>query len=115
MVAGGLLHFVMPRGYERIVPRALGHAPLLVAVSGVAEVLAGALIAVPRTRRTGATLAFVVLLLVWPANVQMALDGGLPDAGFPGGSAAVAWARVPLQLPLLVWAWRVARRARAPV
>lgn len=114
MVAGGLLHFVIPRGYQRIVPRALGHAPLLVAVSGVVEILTGALIAAPRTRRAGAALAFVVLLLVWPANVQMALDGGLPDAGSPAGSAAVAWIRVPLQIPLLVWAWRVARRTPAP-
>ena len=115
LVAAGLLHFVIPRGYQRIVPRALGHAPLLVAASGVVEVLTGVLIAVPRTRRAGAAVAFVVLLLVWPANVQMALDGGLPGAaGFPAGSAAVAWIRVPLQIPLLVWAWRVARRPPAP-
>ena len=110
MVAAGLLHFVIPRSYEKIVPRVVGHAPLLVAASGVLEILTGALIAVPRTRRAGAALAFVLLLLVWPANVQMALDGGVPDSPGPAGSAAVAWIRVPLQIPLLVWAWRVARR-----
>jgi len=109
MVVAGILHFVIPRGYQRIVPRLIGHAPLLVAASGVAEIVAGALIAVPRTRRLGAGLAFVLLLVVWPANVQMALDGGIPDAGFPAGSALVSWIRVPLQVPLLVWAWRQAR------
>lgn len=109
MMASGALHFVVPRGYQRIVPRVLGHAPFLVAASGVVEIVAGALMAVPRTRRVGARLAFVVLLLVWPANLQMALDGGLPDAGFPAGSAVASWARVPLQVPLLVWAWRQAR------
>jgi uncharacterized membrane protein len=112
LVAAGVLHFVIPRSYQRIVPRFLGHAPLLVAVSGVAELAAGALVAVPRTRRLGAGLAFVLFLVVWPANIQMALDGGLPDAGFPAGSALVAWLRVPLQVPLLVWAWREARAAR---
>ena len=107
-MAAGALHFIIPRSYQRIVPRSLGHAPLLVAASGVAEIVAGALVAVPRTRRLGAGLAFAVLLVVWPANVQMALDGGIPEAGFPAGSAAVSWIRVPLQIPLLVWAWRQA-------
>lgn len=108
-MVGGALHFVIPRSYQRIVPRALGPAPLLVAASGVAEVAAGALLAWPRTRRLGAASAFVVLLAIWPANVQMALDSTAAGARFPAGSVLVAWARVPLQVPLLVWAWRLAR------
>jgi len=112
LVAAGILHFVVPRGYQRIVPRVLGHAPLLVAASGVAEIVAGLLVAVPRTRRLGAALAFAIFLIVWPANIQMALDGGLPDAGSFAGSALVAWMRVPLQVPLLVWAWRLAQPTR---
>jgi len=114
MVGAGTLHFVLPRGYRRIVPRALGHAPLLVAISGVAEILAGVLLAVPRTRRLGAGLALAIFVLVWPANIQMAIDGGLPDAGAVAGSALVAWARVPLQLPLFVWAFRLARPTASP-
>jgi len=110
MVGAGALHFVIPRSYQRIVPRFLGHAPLLVAATGVLEIGAGVLVAIPATRRLGAWLSVVVLVGVWPANVQMALDGGLPGAGFPLGSAAVAWLRVPLQAPLVVWALRQARR-----
>ncbi len=74
------------------------------------EVVAGVLVAVPRTRRLGAWMAVVVLVAVWPANVQMALDGGLPGAGFPAGATAVSWLRVPLQAPLIVWAYRQTRR-----
>jgi len=105
LVGAGILHFVIPRPYQRIVPRFLGHAPFLVAASGVIELAAGALVAVPRTRRVGAGLAFVLFLVVWPANVQMAIDAGRPDGGL---SALIAWLRVPLQVPLLVWAWRLA-------
>jgi uncharacterized membrane protein len=112
MVAAGLLHFVIPHSYQRIVPRLLGHARLLVAVSGAVEILAGVLLAVPRTRRVGAWLTLVLLVVVWPANVQMALDGGILGAGFPANSALLSWLRVPLQLPLLVWAYRQARPAR---
>ena len=111
MVAAGLLHFVIPRSYARIVPRPLGHARALVAVSGVAEIGAGMLIAVPRTRRLGAWMALVLLLAVWPANFQMALDGGVAGAGFPADSALLSWVRVPLQVPMLLWAYRQARRA----
>lgn len=109
LLASGLAHFIVPGPYRRIVPRALGHAPLLVAASGVAELMAAALIAVPRTRRVGAGLAFVILLVVWPANLQMALDAGSPD----GASAVLTWLRVPLQIPLLIWAWRLARPGAA--
>lgn len=109
LVGAGILHFVIPRSYQRIVPRFLGHAPFLVAASGVVELLAGALVAVPRTRRLGAGVAFLLFIVVWPANVQMAIDAGRPDAGL---SALITWLRVPLQIPLLVWAWRLARPAR---
>jgi hypothetical protein len=41
----------------------------------------------------------------------MALDGGLAGAGFPANSAVLSWLRVPLQVPMLVWAYRQARPA----
>ncbi len=109
MVAAGALHFVIPRSYERIVPRIIGHAELLVAASGVAEIGVGVLLTVPRTRRLGAWLAVVLLVLVWPANWQMALDGGLPGGGPITGNPVVAWVRVALQLPLIAWALRHTR------
>jgi uncharacterized membrane protein len=49
-----------------------------------------------------------VLLGVWPANLQMALDAGSGRHEGAMDSAAVAWGRMPLQLPLL-WAARQAR------
>jgi uncharacterized membrane protein len=51
---------------------------------------------------------------VFPANVQMALDGGLAGAGSPANSAALAWLRLPLQIPLILWAISVARAGQAP-
>ncbi len=106
----GALHFVVPQSYRRIVPRPLGNAAFWVAASGALEIAAGALVAVPRTRRIGGWVAVVVLAAVWPANVKMALDGGFPGAGFPAGSAVLWWLRVPLQVPLIAWAHRQTRR-----
>lgn len=103
------LHFVSPRPFERIVPRALGSPRLWVDISGVAELAAGALLAVPATRRIGGWAVATVLVAVFPANVQMALDGGLE--GGPGilGSPVAAWLRLPLQVPLVLWAVHEAR------
>jgi uncharacterized membrane protein len=106
LVAGsGVLHLVVPRPYRRIVP-----APLvpwgaeLVAVSGVAELACAGLLVIPPTRRVGAYATALLFVAVFPANVQMALDGGVPGAAFPANSAALAWLRLPLQVPLVMWA-----------
>ena len=110
MLVAGLAHFAFPRVYERIVPRIVGDPAFWVRSSGVAEIMCAGLLIDRRTRRIGALVTIGVLLAVLPANVKMALDGGVPGAAFPSGSPVVAWIRLPLQVPLIVWAWRVARR-----
>ena len=107
MVAAGSLHFVIPDTYARIVPRGLGDARAVVFASGLAEVVAGVLLAIPRTRRLGGWCTAAVLVAVFPANVQMARD-----ATASGGTASVllTWGRLPLQVPLVLWALAHARR-----
>jgi len=108
LLAAGLAHFAFPQPYQRIVPRLLDDPALWVRLSGVAEIGCAALVAHRRTRRLGAHAAIVLFVVVFPANVQMALDGGIPGKPFPWGSPVVAWLRLPLQVPLVLWAWRVA-------
>ncbi len=108
----GSAHFVATDFYASIVPRVFPAPRALVLASGVAELACAVLLAVPRTRRAGAWCTFALFLAVWPANVQMALDGGLPGREGLLASPAVAWIRVPLQIPLLYWAYRIARRDR---
>jgi uncharacterized membrane protein len=104
LATAGVSHFVVPQFYDRIVPRALpGTARFWTYASGIAELASAALVAAPRTRRTGATAAAAVFVLVFPANVQMALD----YRSRSGPERAVAYGRLPLQIPLVVWAWRV--------
>ncbi|HUR23928.1 MAG TPA: hypothetical protein VMZ73_08670 [Acidimicrobiales bacterium] len=98
IVAGGSAHFLAPERYARIVPQALGAPRPWVYASGVAEVAAGLLLALPRTRRVGGIVTAGVLVAVFPANVQMALDAG-----------GIWWARLPFQVPLVWWAWRGSR------
>jgi len=110
MVGAGGLHFALTDGYARIVPHFIPDAELVVRVSGVAEIICGCLVAIPKTRRVGGFATAALLIAVFPANVQMALDGGLKGGGFALGNPAVAWLRLPVQIPLIKWALSVARR-----
>jgi len=105
MFGAGVTHFVAPGFYERVVPAWAGNARFHVVWSGAAEILAGTLLAVPRTRRIGAWFTLMILVAVYPANIQMVIDAGRPrDA-----EGVVAWVRLPLQLPML---WAALRQTR---
>jgi uncharacterized membrane protein len=101
----GGLHFVAPTPFEKIVPRWLSNPGFWVGASGVAELASGALLAVPRTRRVGGYLAAATIVAVYPANIQMALDAGMPDDAMGWFS----WLRLPLQIPLFRWALKQTR------
>ncbi|HUZ93366.1 MAG TPA: hypothetical protein VMU57_00480 [Edaphobacter sp.] len=105
MVAG-TLHFVIPQAYLRIMPPQLPAPLLLINISGVAEILGGGLL-VPSTRRLAAWGLVALLIAVWPANIYTAA-AHLPLPGLAGQSW-VQWMRVPLQLPLIYWAWMYRR------
>src|ERR1035437_2949307 len=100
---------------DRRVGRPALRRPALVPVhrprpaGGVAEIICALLLLTPRTRRLGAWATVALLVAVLPANVQMALDGGYPDAPFPANSAVGAWLRLPLQVPLVWWALSLRR------
>ncbi len=95
----GVVHLVSPAVYESIVPRALPAHRAIVYLSGVAE-LACAVGLVRRVPGAGVAAA-TLLVLVFPANVQMALDAGSGRHAGLADDAVVAWARLPLQVPLM--------------
>src|SRR3954471_8771092 len=99
-IGAGVSHFTNPGFYEPIVPTPLQpYKRDLVKWSGAAELACAAGLLMPRTRRTAGLASAVLLVAVFPANIQQAVDGGRDDVGGPAGSAAAAWLRLPLQLP----------------
>lgn len=103
----GVMHFVAPSVYARIVPPALPAPRALVYASGAAEI-AGGLGLLPRRTRKAAGLGLAALLLaVWPANAEMLRQARA--ARKPRWWQALLWARLPLQLPLLAWVWKASR------
>ena len=100
-VFAGIMHFVIPRTYEAIVPPQLPSRRAIVYASGVAEIVGGAGTMHPRTRRLASLWSVATLLAVFPANVNMALNAD--RFRVPGGRAAL-WLRLPVQAVFIRWA-----------
>lgn len=100
----GALHFVAPGAYERIMPPYLPLHRELVYLSGALEIAGGTGLLAERTRRIAGICLVLLLVAVWPANLQMLLDARSADK--PTWWVALLWARLPLQLLLIAWVWR---------
>lgn len=112
MGGAGAMHFVSPSFFDDVVPAWMpGSARTVTYVGGVAELACATLVANGRTARLGGWATLALLVGVYPANVQMAIDAGRPARA----EDWVVWARLPLQAPLWFWAYRVARNSEAPV
>ncbi|MEV5149567.1 hypothetical protein [Streptomyces sp. NPDC052727] len=106
LAAAGVAHFAVPRQFDAIVPRALPGSPRAWTYgSGAVELALAAGIAAPRTRALAAKAAAAFFVGVFPANVRMAVDW----RDRPAPLRAAALARLPLQVPLVLWARGVAR------
>jgi uncharacterized membrane protein len=108
LAVAGVMHFISPDSFESIVPHLLpGSGRFWTSVSGAVEICLAVGVACPVTRRIAATLAAIFFVLVFPANVQMAVDWSSRSAP----EFAIALLRLPLQIPLIWWAWHVRTRA----
>ena len=101
-IFAGVMHFVIPRTYESIVPDYLPAHRALVYASGVAEIAGGTGMLHPRTRRIASWWSIATLIAVFPANLHMALH---PERFrmIPGGRPALI-ARLPFQALFIAWA-----------
>ena len=102
-ILAGLNHFWQPHFYERIVPPGFPSPPVLVFISGLAEIAGGIGLLISAWRRRAGWGLILLLLAVFPANIYMAFR---PETF--GLTPWMLWARLPLQVVLIVWVWWVA-------
>ena len=107
MVVAGIGHFVATDAYVSIMPDYLPLPRELVYLSGIFEVLCGLGLLWRKTREAAGICLILLFLAVLPANINMAVFDIQP-AGFHI-PAILLWARLPLQLVFIYWAWRVSR------
>ncbi|MEU9348747.1 DoxX family protein [Streptomyces sp. NPDC048278] len=106
LATAGVAHFAAPKQFDATIPKALPGSPRAWTYgSGAVELALAAGIALPRTRKAAARAAAAFFVGVFPANVQMAVDWQKR----PEPLRTAALARLPLQIPLVLWARGVAR------
>jgi uncharacterized membrane protein len=101
----GTVHLVRPEVYEPIMPGFVPKHREVVYASGVAELLCAVGLLHPRTRPAAGWVSVALLLAVYPANLKMAVDASRTERT---GFKAAAFARLPLQLPMIRAAYRAA-------
>lgn len=99
-IAAGANHFVNSAVYVSIMPAYLPAHLELVYISGFFEILGGFGILFCRLRFAAGIGLILLTLAVFPANINMALN----SEDFANTAPAWVWyARLPLQLLILVW------------
>ena len=107
LLAMGIAHVVAPAPFVKIIPDSVPNPKLWNLVAAAAEATAGVLLlqSDPKKQRLGGALATVTFLGVYPANIDMAIKAGKPT----NPKAIAAWARLPMQLPMIRSGIRLAK------
>jgi uncharacterized membrane protein len=105
-LASGTVHLVRPETFEPLMPEIVPAHREVIYLSGVAELLCAAGLLHPRTRRLAGWASAALLVGVFPGNLKMAADAmKTRNSAFK----AISLARLPLQLPMIRAAVKVAR------
>jgi uncharacterized membrane protein len=108
-VLAGLNHFIHPSSYLEIMPAWLPLHEFLVLLTGLMEILFAGLLLFARTRRIGAWCIILLLIAIFPANLQMTLNYARDNNPY----LWITILRLPLQILLVWWAWQFARKPSA--
>lgn len=101
LVLQGINHFIHDDILVRMMPGYLPWSMPLVHLSGVAEIILGVLVFIPRMRLLAGWGIIALLLAVFPANIEMAMH---PEQWAEVPELAL-WLRLPFQPVFMAWAW----------
>ena len=99
----GIRHFTDPQYFLDIVPPQLPFKLFFVYLSGLIEIVGGAAILSPKTRKAGAYLLIFLLVSVFPANIYLYISE--TPQNLLGISKTDALIRMPFQVPLILLAF----------
>ncbi len=100
MIGAGIMHFVAPEFFLKMVPPYLPFRSGIVTVSGVCEIVLGLLLLIPLTSRVAAWGIIALLIAVFPANIYLYQNQSLIPA-----PPVVHLLRLPFQWVFILWAY----------
>jgi uncharacterized membrane protein len=109
-ISAGLNHFVAPGFYEKMLVGFLPYPVALNYLSGIAEILGGIGLMVPAFRKFSAWGLIILLIAVFPANINMAIHSERWDI-----LRAILYLRLPLQFLLIWWAYQYTKEPETQI
>jgi len=100
-ILAGIMHFIKPRAYMRIMPKYLPNHKALVLWSGVAEIALGVALCFPATKNS-AIYGIILMLAIFLLVHFYMFSGEKAAAGIPKWILVL---RIPLQFGLVYWAY----------
>lgn len=100
-IFAGVNHFWHPKFYEKMLIGFLPYPSALNIISGIAEILCGIGLLIPDTRIYSAWALIVLLIAIFPANINMAFHAAEWKINPLG-----LYLRLPVQLLLIWWAYQ---------
>ncbi|MGA0560021.1 DoxX family protein [Larkinella sp. VNQ87] len=100
----GLSHLMTPGKMEYMIAGWLPYARELVIISGVAEIAGGIGLLIPRVQRMAALGLIGLLVVMFPANINVAINQLPPPGGLPAEPWYV-WSRLLFQPLYMAWIW----------
>lgn len=100
-VIAGIIHFIKPKAYMRIMPRYLPAHKTLVYLSGLAEIILGVAVCIPETKNIAIYLIILMLAVFMLVHFYM-LSSKKAGLNLPKW---LLWSRVFLQFFLIYWAY----------
>lgn len=97
----GIMHFIKPGIYLRIMPRYLPNPKMLVLLSGIIEIVLGIAVCIPQTKNYAIWAIIAMLAVFLLVHVHM-LTSEKAGAGFPKWALVL---RLLLQFGLMYWAY----------
>ncbi len=98
-ILAGIMHFIKPKMYMRIMPRYLPNHKSLVYLSGLAEILLGLALFFPETKNL-AIYGIIIMLAIFLLVHFYMLSGEKASAGIPKWILTL---RIPMQFGLMYW------------
>ncbi len=104
-IIAGFNHFSNSQFYERIMPLYFPLHIQIVMVTGILEIIFGALLLFEYTRKSAARLIIFMLIAFLPVHIQMIIDNyAAADKIF-----WLAIIRLPIQFVLIYWAYKISK------
>ena len=101
-IGAGVNHFRIPKFYSRMIPPYWRYPAFLNLLSGALEIIFGLMVLLPSVRWLGAIGVVILLILFLSVHVYMIQ---VREEKFSSIPMWGLWLRLPLQLPLIYWAY----------